>query len=208
MNLGIVQCREKGIDTKTLGLQNMITAGDPGGGDPLIRKTITDAFGCTLRESMGIGDISLSVWAEDAAEDGMNFMARGFVHVELIDPVSGQPIAWEDGAQGELVYTALQRQAMPLVRFRSRDPRRRMSTVLRELTNQTILLGVIDLSTEEVETPELVVERVERALPYIDKERIVLAPDCGMKYLSREASFGKMQAMAAAAKILRDRYGV
>jgi phenylacetate-CoA ligase len=70
---------------------------------------------------MGIGDISLSVWAEDAAEDGMNFMARGFVHIELIDPVSGQPIAWEDGAQGELVYTALQRQAMPLVRFRSRD---------------------------------------------------------------------------------------
>jgi phenylacetate-CoA ligase len=114
-------CREKGIDTKTLGLQNMITAGEPGGGDPLIRKTITEAFGCTLRESMGIGDISLSVWAEDAAEDGMNFMARGFVHVELIDPVSGQPIAWEDGAHGELVYTALQRQSMPLVRFRSRD---------------------------------------------------------------------------------------
>jgi 5-methyltetrahydropteroyltriglutamate--homocysteine methyltransferase len=69
------------------------------------------------------------------------------------------------------------------------------------------LLGVIDLSTEQVETPELVVERIERALPYIDKERIVLAPDCGMKYLSREASFGKMRAMAAAAQILRQRYG-
>lgn len=114
-------CRDKGIDTQSLGLQNMITAGEPGGGDPLIRSTIRDAFGCTIRESMGIGDISLSVWAEDASEDGMNFMARGFVHVELIDPVSGQTIAWEDGAQGELVYTALQRQAMPLVRFRSRD---------------------------------------------------------------------------------------
>ena len=74
-------CREKGIDTRKLGLQNMITAGEPGGGDPLIRKTITEAFGCTLRESMGIGDISLSVWAEDAAEDGMNLMARGFVHI-------------------------------------------------------------------------------------------------------------------------------
>ena len=66
---------------------------------------------------------------------------------------------------------------------------------------------MIDLSTEQVETPELVVERIERALPYIDKERIVLAPDCGMKYLSREASFGKMRAMAAAAQILRQRYG-
>lgn len=114
-------CREKGIDTRKLGLQNMITAGEPGGGDPLIRKTITEAFGCTLRESMGIGDISLSVWAEDAAEDGMNLMARGFVHIELIDPVSGKPIPWEDGAQGELVYTALRRESMPLLRFRSRD---------------------------------------------------------------------------------------
>jgi len=70
---------------------------------------------------MGIGDISLSVWAEDADEAGMHFMAREFVHVELIDPQSGAPIPWEDGAQGELVYTALKREAMPLFRFRSRD---------------------------------------------------------------------------------------
>ena len=70
---------------------------------------------------MGIGDISLSVWAEDADEAGMHFMAREFVHVELIDPQSGRTIPWEDGAQGELVYTALKREAMPLFRFRSRD---------------------------------------------------------------------------------------
>ncbi len=53
--------------------------------------------------------------------------------------------------------------------------------MLSKLPEQTILLGVIDLSTTEIETPELIVERVERALPYIDKERLVLAPDCGMK---------------------------
>ena len=199
MNLGIVQCREKGIDTKTLGLQNMITAGDPGGGDPLIRKTITDAFGCTLRESMGIGDISLSVWAEDAAEDGMNFMARGFVHVELIDPVSGQPIAWEDGAQGELVYTALQRQAMPLVRFRSRD-----HVVVNMKPNPTGRTGPRIRCIGR--TDDMLIVRGVNLFP--TAVRIVFAPDCGMKYLSREASFGKMQAMAAAAKILRDRYGV
>lgn len=114
-------CRERGIDTRSLGLKNMITAGEPGGGDPFVRQAITEAFGCTLRESMGIGDISLSVWAEDAAEDGMNLMARGFVHVELINPETGTPIPWEDGAQGELVYTALKRESMPLLRFRSRD---------------------------------------------------------------------------------------
>jgi phenylacetate-CoA ligase len=114
-------CRERNIDTRTLGLKNMITAGEPGGGDPLIRATISDAFGCTIRESMGIGDISLSVWAEDADEQGMHFMAREYVHVELIEPESGAPVAWEDGAQGELVYTALRREAMPMFRFRSRD---------------------------------------------------------------------------------------
>ena len=51
----------------------------------------------------------------------MHFMARDFVHVELIEPASGKPIPWEDGAEGELVYTALRREAMPLLRFRSRD---------------------------------------------------------------------------------------
>ena len=66
--------------------------------------------------------------------------------------------------------------------------------------------GVIDLSTSEVETPELIVDRVERALPYIDKERLVLAPDCGMKYLPREVSLAKLEAMVSAAKTLRKRY--
>jgi phenylacetate-CoA ligase len=114
-------CHQHGIDTRTLGLTNMITAGEPGGGDPLIRGRIEEAFGCKVRESMGIGDISLSAWAEDDDGNGMHFMARGFVHVELIDPQSGVPRAWEQGAEGELVYTALARDAMPLLRFRSRD---------------------------------------------------------------------------------------
>lgn len=114
-------CQKHGIDTRSLGLKNMITAGEPGGGDPLIRGRIEEAFGCTVRESMGIGDITLSAWAEDSDGKGMHFMPRGFVHVELIDPVSEDPIPWTEGAEGELVYTALHREAMPLLRFRSRD---------------------------------------------------------------------------------------
>ena len=114
-------CHQHGIETQSLGLKNMITAGEPGGGDPLVRDKIQDAFGCAVRESMGIGDITLSAWAEDEDGKGMHFMPRGFVHVELIDAASGEPKAWEEGAEGELVYTALQREAMPLLRFRSRD---------------------------------------------------------------------------------------
>lgn len=114
-------CADEGIDPRSLGITHMATAGEPGGADPIIRGRLEDAFGCRVREAMGIGDISLTVWAEDESGDGMHLMARGFVHVELIDPESGEPVAWEDGAQGELVYTALQREAMPLLRFRSRD---------------------------------------------------------------------------------------
>ena len=65
----------------------------------------------------------------------------------------------------------------------------------------------IDLYDPAVETPDTVVERVRRALPYVPASRIVLAPDCGMKYLPREAAFGKMAAMAAAAVRLRAELG-
>jgi phenylacetate-CoA ligase len=114
-------CKEHGLETGALGLKNMITAAEPGGGDPMIRERIETAFGCRVRESMGIGDISLSVWAEDDDGHGMNLAARGFVHAELIDPHTGKNVPWEHEAQGELVYTALRREAMPLLRFRSRD---------------------------------------------------------------------------------------
>ncbi len=76
--------------------------------------------------------------------------------------------------------------------------------VLAQLPGKTIILGVIDLSTPEVESADLVVERVRWALPYVDAEHLVLAPDCGMKYLPRGSADGKMASMAAAAKILRD----
>jgi len=76
-------------------------------------------------------------------------------------------------------------------------------SILRELPDKEILLGVIDLSTPNVESVEVVKQRVRRALPYIDPERVVLAPDCGMKYLSREVAYGKLLSMCLAAKELR-----
>jgi 5-methyltetrahydropteroyltriglutamate--homocysteine methyltransferase len=76
-------------------------------------------------------------------------------------------------------------------------------SILEQLPSQTILLGVIDLSTHEVETPEIIIERVERALPHIDASRVVLAPDCGMKYLPRDIAFAKLKAMTRGAELLR-----
>jgi 5-methyltetrahydropteroyltriglutamate--homocysteine methyltransferase len=76
--------------------------------------------------------------------------------------------------------------------------------VLSDLTDKTIILGVIDLSTPEVEPAELVAERTRRAFDRIPPERLVIGTDCGMKYLPRESAEGKMRAMAGAARLLRD----
>jgi 5-methyltetrahydropteroyltriglutamate--homocysteine methyltransferase len=75
--------------------------------------------------------------------------------------------------------------------------------VLESLRGKHILLGVLDLSTEEVESVELIKERVRRALPYVEPDQLLLAPDCGLKYLSREAAFGKLSNMADAGRQLR-----
>ena len=75
--------------------------------------------------------------------------------------------------------------------------------VLAELVGKTIILGVLDLSTPAVETGEQVAARARRALGYVPAERLVLAPDCGMKYLPRESASGKLAALAEAARILR-----
>ena len=76
-------------------------------------------------------------------------------------------------------------------------------SVLTQLDNKKILLGVIDLDNPEVESAELVASRIRRALPFVPAEHIIVAPDCGMKYLPREVAFGKMRAMVEGAKLMR-----
>ena len=77
------------------------------------------------------------------------------------------------------------------------------TSVLKSLPDKKIILGVLDLSTHEIETAETVAARIRRALPNVDAERIVVAPDCGLKYLPRDVAFGKMKAMADGAAIVR-----
>jgi 5-methyltetrahydropteroyltriglutamate--homocysteine methyltransferase len=75
--------------------------------------------------------------------------------------------------------------------------------VLQALPSKTIILGVIDLADMNVETPQIVAERIHRALPFVRAERIVVAPDCGMKYLPRAVAFAKIKAMAEGAALVR-----
>lgn len=76
-------------------------------------------------------------------------------------------------------------------------------TVLRELTQKSILLGVLDLGSAEVETAEIVAARIRRGLEHVPADLIVPAPDCGMKYLPRDRAFGKLRALADGAAIVR-----
>lgn len=79
--------------------------------------------------------------------------------------------------------------------------------ILAELPSKRIMYGVIDLNDPAIETAEVVAERIRAALPYIDPERLMIAPDCGMKYHSREVAFGKLKAMCDGAKIVRAELG-
>ena len=79
--------------------------------------------------------------------------------------------------------------------------------ILARLPDKQIILGVLDLGAKAVETPALVAERIRHALAYVAPERLIVAPDCGLKYLPRDVAFGKMQAMVAGAAIVRAELG-
>ena len=113
--------RERGIDTRASSVSKLLVAGEPGGGEEAMRKQLEELWGATVTEAMGIGDVSASLWGECPEKGGMHFSGRGLVHFELIDPETGAALPLADGAEGELVYTHLAQEAVPLLRFRSRD---------------------------------------------------------------------------------------
>jgi phenylacetate-CoA ligase len=113
--------RARDFDVRQAGLRRILVAGEPGGGEPDLRRKLEETYGAKVYEAMGLGDVAASLWGECEAQAGMHFSGAGFVHVELVDPDSGRPVPMADGATGELVYTHLRRHAAPMLRFRSRD---------------------------------------------------------------------------------------
>src|SRR5262252_3318248 len=108
----------------------------------------------------------------------------------------------KDKPSGYSFLAEFERSAVDQVSIEAAQPKLDLS-VLQQLPSKTIILGVIDLSDLTVEAPETVAERIRKALPFAPPERIVVAPDCGLKYLPREVAFGKMRAMVEGAEIVR-----
>lgn len=121
IHAGSVAQEVLGRAADTLGIDRVVVGGEPGGGIPSVRERIETLWGATCCEMLGNSDVAPIVFAECLERQGMHLCAQGLVHAELIDPESGEPVPWETGATGEVVLTSLDRQASPLVRFRTRD---------------------------------------------------------------------------------------
>jgi 5-methyltetrahydropteroyltriglutamate--homocysteine methyltransferase len=135
-----------------------------------------------------------AVEAIDRALDGIEgdtvlHTCFGYAHI-VKDRLTGYPFLRElrDCAATQVSLEAAQPELDP--------------EVLRALGDKTVILGVLDLGSSEVETPAVVAGRIERALAVVPPDRLVVAPDCGMKYLSREVAYRKLEAMVAGARLV------
>jgi phenylacetate-CoA ligase len=115
------RAREAGMDPRALGVRHVVTAGEPGAGLGAVRREIESAWGATVADTFGMSDVWSTMAGECGAGEGLHVTTEGHAILELVDPDSGAPVALEDGAAGELVWTHLRREASPLLRYRSGD---------------------------------------------------------------------------------------
>ncbi len=109
------------MEPKELGFKNIVSGAEPGAGVPSIRKRIETDWHADLREGMGNADVAPIIFGECSAKQGMHYSAQEFIIPELVDPSNGRQVEITDGATGELVYTHIDRESVPLIRFRSHD---------------------------------------------------------------------------------------
>jgi phenylacetate-CoA ligase len=113
--------RKKNMDPRELGIRKIICGAEMGGSVPSIRKRIQEDYDCIVTEGMGNSDAAPIIFGECLEQTGMHFCGQEYILCELIDPDTGEVLEMKDGAKGELVYTHIDRECCPLIRFRSRD---------------------------------------------------------------------------------------
>lgn len=113
--------RARGRDPREFGVRKLLVGGEPGGGEPAFRAHVEQEWGAPVTEGLGNADMAPVLFGEAPGSGGMRFTGGRHVLVELVDPESGEPVDPEAGTTGELVYTSVDRECCPLVRFRTRD---------------------------------------------------------------------------------------
>jgi phenylacetate-CoA ligase len=109
------------MEPAELGYKKLTVGAEPGGGVPEIRKKLEEDFRARVTEGLGNSDAAPVIFGECPYQQGMHFNAQEYIVCELIDPDTGEVREMRDGAEGELVYTLIDRECSPVVRFRTRD---------------------------------------------------------------------------------------
>ncbi|HEX16331.1 MAG TPA: phenylacetate--CoA ligase family protein [Deltaproteobacteria bacterium] len=109
------------MEPSELGFRKLVVGAEPGGGIPSIRRKLQEDYQCRVTEGLGNSDAAPIIFGECPYQQGMHFCAQEFIVCELIDPDTGEVLEMRDRAEGELVYTLIDRECCPLVRFRTHD---------------------------------------------------------------------------------------
>jgi len=147
----------------------------------------------------------LQARAERAARYGVKAINRALQGIEgttVVHLCFGYAAAVKDKPSGYSFLAQLAETSASQISIEAAQPRLDLA-VAKALAPKSVMVGVIDLGSAAVETPEEVAARIRAALVHVPAERLVLAPDCGMKYLTREAAFGKLKALSAGAALVR-----
>ncbi|MCL5736602.1 MAG: AMP-binding protein [Actinobacteria bacterium] len=110
-----------GMTARELSVRKLSVGGEPGGGIPAVRAKMEELWDADAREILGGTDFGIAYWGECEDKSGMHFTGQGYIVAEIIDPVTEEVLEPEQGVEGELVYSAIDRQASALLRFRSGD---------------------------------------------------------------------------------------
>ena len=152
----------------------------------------------------------LQARADRAARYGVKAINRaleGIAGTTVVHLCFGYAAAVKDKPSGYSFLEQLAGTTASQISIEAAQPRLDLS-IARTLAPKSVMVGVIDLGTPAVETPQAVAERIRAALKFIPAEKLVVAPDCGMKYLPREAAFGKLVSLVQGASIVRHELGI
>jgi 5-methyltetrahydropteroyltriglutamate--homocysteine methyltransferase len=169
-----------------------------------VNEEIKDLFAAGA-DVVQIDEPYMQAYPDKARGYGMKALGRA------LDGVSGTTAIHLCFGYGHLVKNKpssysflpeLENCAVSQVSIESAQPKLDLS-ILKELSSKTIILGVLDLADPKVETPATVAGRIRAALKFVAPERLVIAPDCGMKYLARDVAFAKLSAMVEGTRLVR-----